>query len=105
VSRPVQNRRHHQPAGLPTSGQEVRLSLTIRRFYCHHLGCTRGTFAERLPCLLGWHTQRSRRLADAQIRTALALGATPAARLLPHLAMPTSVTTLLRGIRQSPPPP
>lgn len=28
------------------------------------------------------------------------LGTTPAARLLPHLAMPTSATTLLRGIRK-----
>ncbi|CAA2160504.1 hypothetical protein MBRA_05661 [Methylobacterium brachiatum] len=32
------------------------------------------------------------------------LGATPAARLLPHLAIPTSNTTLLRGIRKWPLP-
>ena len=82
----------------------MRLNLTIRRFYCHDPACARRTFAERLPRLLDRYAQRTRRLADAQVRTALALGATPAARLLPHLAMPTSATTLLRGIRKWPLP-
>jgi transposase len=82
----------------------VRLTLTIRRFYCHEPACARRTFAERLPRLLDRYAQRTHRLADAQVRTALALGATPAARLLPHLAMPTSATTLLRGIRGWPLP-
>ncbi len=82
----------------------MRLNLTIRRFYCHDPACARRTFAERVPRLLDRYAQRTRRLADAQVRTALALGATPAARLLPHLAMPTSATTLLRGIRKWPLP-
>lgn len=104
VSRSVHSRYHRRPADLPTSGQEVRLTLTIRRFYCHDPACARRTFAERLPGLLDRYAQRTCRLADAQVRTALALGATPAARLLPHLAMPTSATTLLRGIRKCPLP-
>ena len=104
ISRSVHSRYHRQPADLPTSGQEVRLTLTIRRFYCHDPACARRTFAERLPRLLDRYAQRTHRLVDAQVRTALALGATPAARLLPHLAMPTSATTLLRGIRKWPLP-
>ena len=82
----------------------VRLTLTIRLFYCYEPAYVRRTFAERLPRLLDRYAQRSHRLADAQVRTALALGATPAARLLPHLSMPTSATTLLRGIREWPLP-
>ncbi|GJD40814.1 ISL3 family transposase ISMex10 [Methylobacterium bullatum] len=101
----MHSRYHRRPAYLPTIGQEVRLTLTIRRFYCHDPVCARRTFAERLPRLLDRYAQRTRRLADAQVRTALALGATPTARLLPHLAMPTSATTLLRGIRKWPLPP
>ena len=104
VSRSVHSRYHRRPTDLPTSGQEARLTLTIRRFYCHDPTCARRTFAERLPRLLDRYAHRTRRLADAQVRTALALGATPAARLLPHLAMPISATTLLRGIRKWPLP-
>ena len=85
VSRSVHSRYHRRPSDLPTSGQEVHLILTIRRFYCHDRACARRTFAERLPRLLDRYAQRTRRLADAQVRTALALGATPTARLLPHL--------------------
>ncbi|WP_415623950.1 transposase family protein, partial [Methylobacterium mesophilicum] len=47
VSRSVHSRYHRRPADLPTSGQEVRLNLTIRRFYCHDPACARRTFAER----------------------------------------------------------
>ena len=82
----------------------MRLVLTIRRFCYHDPACARRTFAEYLPRLLDRSAQRIRRLVDAQGRTALALGATPATRLPPHLAMPTSATTLLRVIRERPLP-
>ncbi|MBO1021293.1 transposase [Methylobacterium sp. SD274] len=100
----MHSRYHRRPADLPTSGHEMRLTLTIRRFYCHDAACARRTFAERLPRLLDRYAQRTRRLANAQVRTALALGATPIARLLPHLAILTCATTLLRGIRKWPLP-
>ena len=82
----------------------MRLNLTIRRFFCHDPACGRRTYAERLPCPLDRYAHKTRRLANSQVRTVLALGTTPAARLLPHLAMPTSATTLLRGIRKWPMP-
>ncbi len=104
VSTSVHSRYRRQPADLPASGQAVRLRLTIRRFYCRNPSCPRRTFAERLPRLLGRHAQRTRRLAEAQVQTALALGGAPAARLLSHLAMPTSPTTLLQAIRGLPLP-
>jgi transposase len=104
LSTSVHSRYHRQPADLPVSGQAIRLRLTIRRFSCRNPSCPRRTFAEQLPHLLGRHAQRTRRLAQAQVQTALALGGAPAARLLSHLAMPASPTTLLQAIRRRPLP-
>ena len=43
-------RRH--PADLPSLGQAVCLTLSVRRFYCRNGACPRQTFAEPLPELL-----------------------------------------------------
>ena len=104
LSTSVHSRDHRQPADRPVSGQAIRLRLTIRRFSCRNPSCPRRTFAEQLPHRLGRHAQRTRRLAQAQVQTALALGGAPAARLLSHLAMPASPTTLLQAIRRLPLP-
>ena len=104
VSTSLHSRYRRRPADLPASGKAVRLPLEVRRFYCRGPACPRRTFAERFPKLLARHAQRTRRLADAQARTGLALGGQPAARLLAHLAMPSSATTLLRTIRDLPLP-
>jgi len=104
VSTSVHSRYRRRPADLPASGKAVRLHLEVRRFYCRNPACPRKTFAERFPTLLARHAQRTRRLAEAQARTGLALGGQPAARLLAHLAMPSSATTLLRTIRGVPMP-
>lgn len=104
LSTSVHSRYHRRPTDLPVSGNAVRLQLAVRRFYCRDPACPRHTFAERFPHLLARHAQRTRRLVQAQARTGLALGGQPAARLLAHLAMPTSATTLLRTIRSMPLP-
>ena len=104
VSTSVHSCYHRRAADLPASGKAVQLQLVVRRFYCHDPACSRRTFAERFPKLLARHAQRTRRLVQAQARTGLALGGLPAARLLAHLAMPTSATTLLRVIRSLPLP-
>ncbi|GAB6844007.1 transposase [Methylorubrum rhodinum] len=102
VSTSVHSRYRRRPANLPASGEAIRLHLEVRRFYCRDPACPRKTFAERFPKLLARYAQRTRRLAEAQARTGLALGGQPAARLLAHLAMPSSATTLLRTIRRMP---
>ncbi len=104
VSTAVHARYRRRAADLPVSGQVVRLDLRVRRFFCGHPGCPRRTFAERFPRLLGRHAQRTRRLAEAHAQAGLALGGQPAARLLSHLAMPASATTMLRTIRGVPLP-
>ncbi len=100
----VHSRYQRRPADLPAGGKIVRLRLTIRRFHCRRPDCPRRTFAERFPDLLGRYAHRTRRLSEAHARTGLALGGQPAARLLFHLAMPASATTLLRAIRDPPLP-
>jgi zinc-finger of transposase IS204/IS1001/IS1096/IS1165 len=59
----VHSRYQRRPADLPPSGKIVRLHLTVQRFYCHAADCSRRTFAERFPYLLGRHAHRTRRLA------------------------------------------
>jgi|FEC22Drversion2_1045045.scaffolds.fasta_scaffold01006_11 transposase len=99
----VHSRYRRQTADLPASGMAIRLQLAVRRFYCRDLVCPRSTFAERFPKLLARHAQRTRHLARAHAKTGLGLGGLPAARLLVHLATPTSATTLLRMTRELPP--
>ncbi len=53
VSTAVHARYRRRAADLPVSGKLVRLDLTVRRFSCGHPGCSRRTFAERFPRLLG----------------------------------------------------
>ena len=62
------------------------------------------TFAERLPELVAPHARRTVRFAEAQGRAGIALGGEAGARLLGHLAMPTSADTVLRLIRRLPLP-
>jgi hypothetical protein len=80
-----------------------RLPICRPAAYCRDLVCPRSTFAERFPKLLARHAQRTRHLARAHAKTGLGLGGLPAARLLVHLATPTSATTLLRMTRELPP--
>jgi hypothetical protein len=98
----LHSRSQRRRADLPASGKIVRLHLTVRRFCCHAPGCPRRTFAERFPHLLGRSAHRTRRRAQAQARTGVALGGQPAARLLAPLVMPTSATILLRDYPTSP---
>jgi transposase len=95
LSTSVHSRYHRRPADLPVRGNAVLLQLAVRRFYCRDLAYLRSTFAVRFPELLARAAQRACRLARAHAKTRLALGGLPAARLLAHLAMPTSATTLL----------
>ncbi len=50
------------------------------------------------------HARRTGRLAKAQGRVGAALGGESGAKLLQHLAMPTSADTVLRLIRRLPLP-
>ena len=66
--------------------------------------CSRKTFAEPFPGLVARHARRTDRLAAAQVRTGLAVGAEPGARLLGQLRMAASPDTVLRLVYRHPTP-
>lgn len=88
---------------LPVSGQCVQLRLQVRRFFCDNPLCVRKTFTERLPDFAPKSARRTKRLAELQTVIGRALGGEAGARLVRHLAMPTSPDTLLRITRWQPP--
>ena len=91
-------------ADLPWADLAARLLLRVRRFFCDQLRCARTTFAERVPALVAPYARRTRRLASTQAEVGLALGGAAGARLTAQQHMPASRNTLLRLIRQVPPP-
>lgn len=86
------------------SDRAVGLRLRVRRFRCVNGACPRETFAEPFPGLVARHARRTDRLAAAQVRTGLAVGAEPGARLLRELRMATSPDTVLRLVHRHPAP-
>lgn len=95
-------RRH--PCDLPSLGRVVQLDLSVRRLRCLNPSCSRRTFCLPVPMLLAPRVRRTRRLAKAQQRVALATNARAGARLLACLAMPASGSTLLRLMHAAPLP-
>lgn len=93
-----------QVADLPLAGQPVTVYLQVHRYFCDNPTCARRTFVEQLPDFVAPFARRSRRLAEQQRQTGLALGGEAGARLLHRLVMPTSGDTLLRPIRTTPLP-
>ncbi|MDT0632869.1 ISL3 family transposase [Rubrivirga sp. S365] len=103
-SRRVHGLYTRSPADLPVSDRAVGLRLRVRRFRCLSEACPRRTFAEPFPDLVARHARRTDRLAASQVRTGLATGAEPGARLLRDLRMPTSPDTVLRLLHRHPVP-
>jgi len=89
------------PADLPWAGYNVHLHLTVRKFFCKCNACARRIFTERLPELVAPYARRSARLAQIVSLVAFALGGQAGARLIDHLGMPVSASTLLRCIRRA----
>lgn len=90
------------PADFPVSACRVRLRLRVKRFRCQTEGCSRTTFVESFPNLVGRYARRTERLNMAHEAIAFALGGQAGSRLAHKLHMPTSGDTLLRNIRDRP---
>jgi transposase len=90
------------PHDLPCFGFRVQLHLRVRRFFCHHMGCSRRTFAETFPELVCYKARRTIRLSQQQLAVAFAVSGETGRRLLSSLAMPLSGDTLIRDIRRMP---
>jgi transposase len=92
------------PHDLPVSAYRVQAVLHVRRFRCPNPACATVTFAERLPNFLLPYAQRTVRLREALRQLGLALGGAAGARTSQRLHLPASRDTLLRLVRQLPPP-
>ncbi len=91
-------------ADLPWCGWAVRLRLRVRRFFCRTPSCSRTTFVEQIPSLTRPYAQHTSRLNDLLRGLGLALGGEAGHRFSHRLALTVSPDTLLRRVRQLPPP-
>lgn len=92
----VHSRYVRRAADLPWAGRRVCLEITIRRFFCDNVSCTRRIFAERLGVSLPVYARRTSRLIEALCTLAFAAGGEGGARLAHAQGLPASPRTLLR---------
>ena len=90
------------PRDLPISGQAVQWHLRVRRFRCLNTACSKQTFAEPLPDLVGRASRRTLRLTLLWTVFAIQSGGEPGARLLQAVGTAVSPDTLLHLARTSP---
>lgn len=103
-SRRVHSRYHRTLADLPWHGLQVRLQLSVRKFFCDTPTCPRRIFTERLPATAMSYARRTMRAAEILRAIGLALGGAPGARLAAVLGVTASATTVLHRIRSTPLP-
>jgi transposase len=98
----IHSRYQRAVADVPCGGRQVRLLLTVRKFFCDTPACARKIFTERLaPFITPWArmtTRLTQALGDIGRATCGKLGA----RLAARLGMPTSWMTILRRIMALP---
>lgn len=104
ISARIHSRYLRSPRDVPLAEHAVRLRLHVRRFLCSTALCPRRTFAERLPDVVPFRAQRTRRLTQRLRALSGAVSSEAGARLAARLLMPTSPDTLLRLVRQTPVP-
>ena len=92
-----------KPQDLPMLGLFVRLNLRVRRFRCQNQACSKQTFAERWGNWLKPYAQKTTRNKKAHYHIGQVAGGEGGCRLLSHLKMEASGTTLIRIIHSQPP--
>lgn len=92
----VHDRYVRRPLDQPWRGWTVRLELTVRRFICTTVACTRTTFAEDFGAALRRRAQRTAACSQLLTAIACALGGEAGARLARTAGVPISPDTMLR---------
>lgn len=96
ISSRIHSYYQRSPRDLPISGQAVQLRLRVRRFRCLNPACSKQTFAEPLPDLVGPAARRTLRLTLLWSVFAIHSGGEAGARLLGAVGTTVSPDTLLR---------
>ncbi len=86
-------------ADLPWMGQAVRLTLSLRRFFCQNPECQRKIFAERLPSVVAPYARHTLRFHDLLTLIGFAVGGEAGRKLAEGMKLSTSPDTLLRLIQ------
>jgi len=98
----VHSRYTRQVADLPCSGQQVRLLLQVRKYFCEEPTCVRKIFVERLtPFVAPWE-RVTRRLFQVVQVIGLATGGRLGVRVTDRLGIQTTRQTILRRIMALP---
>ena len=100
----IQSRYTRTLRDLPSGGRPIRLIMHVRRFFCKKHTCAQKIFVERLPALCRPHAQRTKQLQEALCRLGLRIGGQAGADMGSELGISGSRDTILRLVRQSPPP-
>jgi transposase len=100
----IQSRYTRTLRDLPSVGHPIRLLIHVRRFFCSESTCVQKIFVERLPELCHPHAQRTKRLQEALRQVGLAAGDQAGADQANELGISGSRDTILRLLRQLPPP-
>ena len=100
----VHGRYQRHLTDLPWGTRPVHIQLTVRKFVCRNLHCTRRIFTERVPELVAAYARKTHRLIAALQAIGVALGGQAGARLSQRLGLPASRDTLLRLVRRLPLP-
>src|SRR5215469_2798529 len=101
----IHSRYHRTVADVTCGGRQVRLLLTVRKFFCDTHDCARKIFTERLAPFIEPWARMTTRLTQALFDIGRATCGKLGARLAARLWMPTSWKTVLRRIMAGPTPP
>src|SRR3954463_14380389 len=85
----------------PVFGRQVRLQMTVRRFFCSASRCPRQVFVEPLGGFAARYARTTTRLDRTHLAIGSALGGEAGARLAEKTAMLTSPDTLLRRVKRA----
>lgn len=100
----IHSRYHRTVADVACGGRQVRLLLTVRKFFCDTPECARKIFTERLAPFIEPWARMTTRLAHALQSIGLATSGEAGTRLAQRLGIQTSPTTVLRHIMEVPDP-
>jgi hypothetical protein len=89
-------------ADLPCSGQQVRLLIGVRRYFCDMPSCARKIFAERLTPFVELRARVTQRLYQSVQVIGLATGGRLGVRVTDRLAIQTTRHSILRNIMRLP---
>ena len=86
----------------PCAGRRIQLLLTVRKFYCRNLCCSRKVFTERLPAFVEPWARTTIRHHQQITSIGLATCGKGGTRLATRLGMQTTRQTILRRIMELP---